>query len=491
MYGVPYSPADINYQLKYFFFQSGTEYVKEESDTENIQEEEEKVITPLKEETDPKKEEKKRPSFLMQWAKKGVDNKPQLKEKDTNIIVINDSPQKNDEAIPANVNDVKKELNLAKPIAVRRKPKDDSQYNTTAKPIAVRKTPQEAKPIEIRKKLDSTNQNATKIEAKPIEVRKKPRVESTNQITTKSTDTVKETKTLVEAKPIAVRKNPRNSTASVETTNQTPKKSIDLDVKEIENSPKPSDTNATTVEVIKKIKETDINSPSTSKSSPKPIAVKRRSNLDTSSPKTICKKTEVNSPSTNESPSTKTTVRKKPNQMNITKFFTSPSEPPTKKKAVENKSRVSLFSKESTENKDILSEDNVAQDSWKCEKMEKEKFDDCILIEDSQDIKLILEDSQKECSLEAFEKFEKLQCDKEIYETNENEITKDEKTSEENIETHHTNSESLEKNLEVPQVNDIKNQISDLNLLSPIRKKKVPFITLSSPKNKKKLSDTS
>lgn len=344
----------------------GQVYTKKEN-VEEVVEEEEKVVEPAKEEKiEAKKEEKKQPSFLKQWATKNVDNKTEniIKERDTNIILIDDSPKK-DKTASVSPNSAKSEpenfnssaSKTAKPIAVRRKPKDSSadspKLETVAKPIAIRRKPKDsntdspkldtvAKPIEIRRKPKDTNTDSPKLEtvAKPIEVQRKP----------KDTDSPK---VETDAKPIDA-----------------------LDVANAEAKP---------IAVKRKLKEEE--TASTSNSGAKPIA-----------------------------------IRKKPrDQMDITKFFTSPNEPPAKKITTEHKTpRISLFSddksakekdnlakeskkKEQSSSKNkkepdtVISDDCAAQDGWKCGgKMETdEAVKDFILIEDSQDMKLFIEDTQK------------------------------------------------------------------------------------------------
>lgn len=191
----------------------------------------------------------------------------------------------------------------------------------------------------------------------------------------------------------------------------------------------------------------------------------------------------------NSTPAKPIAVRRKPrDQMNITTFLKTPTEPvnkPESSTTEENKvSSVSL-------------EDSTAQDAWK-DRMEVDetKQPEIIEIEDSQDIKLVLDETncdgnQDVKNTESPEQNLKENNSSEANkrETAENDLIQVESTSNEIdskiVCTDNSDKCDVDSTENKKVIKDINKQIDEIQLQTP-KRKKVPFITLSSPRNKKK-----
>ncbi|XP_072384922.1 uncharacterized protein Caf1-105 isoform X2 [Diabrotica undecimpunctata] len=259
----------------------GKIYTKEESD-EEVSNMECSEITPVdttdkdenvditnktdKEET--KQEVKKRPSFIQQWVQ-NTPKKAKVEKKNVtdceDIIELDDDEDNSEDngdekpkelskeikdeihkllprrIAPIKIDEVSKSSKTeAKPIEVRRKPREIQNNQTNESKTELKDVRSEAKLIEVRRKPREENKPNEAIdkkdEAKLIEVRRKPKEEQNN----KSSEIAEKS---VEAKPIEVRRKPKEEENN---------KSNEAGVKKLEAKP---------IEVRRKPNEEESNKP--------------------------------------------------------------------------------------------------------------------------------------------------------------------------------------------------------------------------------------
>ncbi|XP_050507028.1 chromatin assembly factor 1 subunit B [Diabrotica virgifera virgifera] len=218
----------------------GKVYTKEESDDElsnmecseippvDTTDKDENVdITNKTDKEETKKEVKKRPSFIQQWVQ-NTPKKAKVEKKNVtdcgDIIELDDDEDNDDEKpkelskeikdeihkllprriAPIKIDEVSKSSKTeAKPIEVRRKPREIENNETNVSKTELKDIRSDAKPIEVRRKPRAENSKPNeagdkKDEAKPIEVRRKPKEENNKPSESEEKK--------VEAKPIEVRR---------------------------------------------------------------------------------------------------------------------------------------------------------------------------------------------------------------------------------------------------------------------------------------------
>lgn len=297
-------------------------------------------------------------------------------------------------------------------------------------------------------------------------------------------------------------------------------KNLETDLKPDTDVMKEKSTNIIVIDESPKKQDLITNSPTVKKKVPITISKEKKHSY---------KLTDQEQEISSNSPTNKNTsiakpiaVRRKPrDQMDITKFLKSPGEPPFKKLTVDkNNEKINFEVKITDDKKDDSFKKIINTGTSELLKMEVgEKLVESIVIEDSQDMTLVLEDSnfveEKHCNnLKSFEEYNKKvnndirdnkqptkitsteEChiiDKQIRGKKElesilMEVDSNPKESSENSKEIQLNSDTEKKNENYSKTSsDVNIKINEMQIQTPTRKK-VPFITLSSPKSKKKES---